>query len=89
MILFHFNAIVQPTDFASGLVAPSAVHAVVNPGRKPTPTEAVRTLADEPSDLDRIAHYFRDEIAAFDRDLEHRANLAEFTASYERGFIHA
>ena len=86
--IFHFAALPVNNTFAAGLITPPAAVSTANPGRKPL-TEAVRTRDDEPSDADRIAHYFRDEIRAANAIIEADAEEYEFLTALHNGRFHA
>lgn len=87
-ILFSFDAIVKPTNFAAGIISPPAAVAKLNPGR-PVITEAVRTRDDEPSDADRRDWYFAAEMRAANEIIEADAAEYEALTSMCNGFIHA
>ena len=85
--IFHYEALPVNANFGAGIINPPAAVAPVNPGRKAL-TEAVRTRDDEPSDADRIAHYFADEIRAANAIIESDAAEYEALASLAAGYFH-
>ncbi len=80
-ILFSFDAVVQPNAFGAGLISPPAASAKLNPGRP--------ARVEGPTDADRIAWYFRDEIAAANAIIEADAEEYEFIAALHNGRFHA
>lgn len=83
-ILFDSAAVVKPQTFAAALFPP----AISRPAEVSTvPTVFARTRDDEPTDADRIAHYFRDEIAAANAMLDELAAEAEVASLIGSGRV--
>lgn len=80
MIIFHYDALPVNPAFAAGLLStPPAAVASLNPRRK---------VVDGPTDADRIAWYFRDEIAAFNAMIETAAEEDAATLANVAGYFH-
>lgn len=80
MTIFTYAEVSHNPNFAAGLVPPAAVAPVV-PGRK--------AREEGPTDAERIAWYFRDEIRAANEIIEADAAEYEALTSLSNGYCHA
>ena len=81
MIIFTYADVSHNPNFGAGLITPPAAVAKLNPGRP--------ARVEGPTDADRIAWYFRAEIAAANAIVEADAAEYEALASLTAGYFHA